>query len=195
MIVATEDALSLAVATKLLSASGLDVTVSLGGRGNGYLRAKARELNRTAEAQPVLLLTDLDSPDRCPVTLRAAWFGGAASRHMLFRVAVHEVESWVLADAASFAAFAHVSLGRIPPKPDTEADPKQALINLCRRSTSRDIREGIVPRRGSTASIGPLYNTLLSTFVATSWDPHVASTRSPSLNRALTRMNEHAARR
>src|SRR5215212_5511441 len=102
MIIAVEDPLSEAITRKLFAElrPDLRITSLLGNRGNTYLRAKARELNRVAAKIPVFLLTDLDSPAACPPGVIAEWVGGEPAPQFMFRVAVIEVESWVLADRA-----------------------------------------------------------------------------------------------
>ena len=77
MLIAIEDAVSEAVARKLLSSvrPDLAVTVALGRQGNGYLRSRARELNRAATSIPVLMLADLDDRSVCIPDVMMAWFG------------------------------------------------------------------------------------------------------------------------
>lgn len=53
---------------------------------------------------------------------------------MCFRIAVREVEAWLLADAEQAAGFLAVPLARIPAEPETLPDPKATLIALAGRS-------------------------------------------------------------
>lgn len=147
MILAIEDVLSEAVARKMVASFRADVEVStvIGRRGNTYLQGKARELNRTARTQPVMLIIDLDSPQNCPPALIAEWLGAQPQPHLLFRIAVMEVESWVLADRERIAAALAIPEHRVPLHTDSIGDPKQFLINLARRSRIRDVREDLVP--------------------------------------------------
>lgn len=190
MILAIEDALSEAVARKMVAAVRSDLVVSavIGLCGNGYLKARARELNRTARSQPVMLLTDLDSPIRCAPELIADWLDGKPQPNLLFRVAVMEVESWVLADRSEMALLLGVPEHRIPADTDSLAHPKEFIVNLARRSRSKRTREEMVPALGSTAKEGPFYNPLLTSFVQRAWSPRRASGSSPSLSRALARL-------
>lgn len=194
MIVGVEDAVSEAAVRKMLAVYDVAATVVLPLRGNTYLKSKAPGLNQTAQTQSVLLLTDLDSPGRCPASLRTSWLKGAPSPRLVFRVAVHEVEAWLLAHRNAFANFAGISASRIPKEIDSVADPKRALVNLCRKSSNTRVRSGIVPATGSTAGVGPDYNPLLTTFVARSWNPTEAAANSPSLARSLQRLEEHAGK-
>lgn len=190
MILAIEDALSEAVARKLLLVARpeITVTVAIGNRGYGYLKNRARELNRTAASVPVFILTDLDRPLSCPAGLIAAWLSAPAQRLLLFRVAVMEVESWVLADRARFASFLSVPDHRIPENTDEIAQPKEFIVKLARRSRRKDIRDDLVPAVGSTSPVGPVYNPRLVSFVENVWNPVAASAASPSLARALDRL-------
>ena len=193
MIIAVEDPLSEAITRKLFAEVRPDLTITtlLGNRGNGYLRRKARELNRAAVKLPVFLLTDLDSPELCPPGIIADWLGGEPAANLLFRVAVIEVESWVLADREQVATFIGVPEHRIPADTDSIPDPKQFLVNLARRSRSAEVRTDLVPAIGSTAAVGPLYNPRLVSFVATRWSATRARYASESLARTVTRL--HAA--
>lgn len=190
MILAVEDTLSEAVARKLLSVvrPEISVTVAMGHQGRGYLQNRARELNRTAASVPVLLLADLDRPLPCPPDLIASWLSAPAQRLLLFRIAVMEIESWVLADRGRFASFLSVPDHRIPANTDEIPQPKEFIVNLARRSRRKDIREDLVPAPGSTSSVGPAYNPRLAVFVDETWNPVTASEASPSLARAVTRL-------
>jgi hypothetical protein len=192
MILAIEDAVSEAVARKMLAEHNIEVSVALGRRGNGYLKQKAHELNRTAQTRSVFLLTDLDSPNRCPAALKDSWIPKATVQpRLIFRVAVLEVESWLMAHREGFADFAGVSEARVPKEPDLVPNPKQTLVNLCRKSKKTHIRTGMVPKPGSTAQVGPDYNPRLTEFVCNLWSPVVAARTSPSFRRALESVQKH----
>jgi hypothetical protein len=94
---------------------------------------------------------------------------------MAFRVAVHEVEAWLLADRANLARFLSVSRDILPRTVDEIRDPKATLVQIARRSRSRTIREGVPPRASSGRAIGPLYVTELSRFVQNRWDIDAAA--------------------
>lgn len=190
MIIAVEDPLSEAVTRKLFEEVRPDLSITglIGNRGNSYLRSKARELNRVAAKLPVFLLTDLDSPAICPPALIDQWLRSERAFNLLFRVAVLEVESWVLADRARLASFIGVPEHRIPSDTDAIADPKQFLVNLARKSRSTQMRMDLVPAAGSMARVGPLYNARLSAFVAESWSASRARIASRSLDRAARQL-------
>jgi len=194
MIVAVEDVLSEAVLRKTIFTVRPDVQVAtaIGQRGKGYLKAKARELNRTAVAVPVILLVDQDSSGDCPPSLITSWFGGTRSRRLLFSVAVMEIESWVLAHRSALATLLSIPEHRIPLSSDDIQQPKEFLVNLARQSRSKTIREDFVPAPGSTATVGPAYNLRLTRFVEATWSPTVAAQVSASLARTLERLKEFA---
>jgi hypothetical protein len=193
MIVAVEDVLSEAVVRKIVSTVRPDavVTAALGLKGKGYLKNKAPELNRTASAVPVFVLVDQDSPSLCPAGIAADWFGGELQPNMVFRVAVMEVESWVLAHRTGCAALLSIAEERIPQNPDQIVQPKEFIVNLARRSRSKRVRDEFVPAPGSTAGVGPAYNLRLAEFVEKEWSPVVAADASPSLQRTIRRLRSH----
>ncbi len=193
MILAVEDSLGEATARRLLAVFRPDLGAPdtvLGLKGNEYLRAKCRALNSAAAHMPVMLLADQDVPTRCPPRLISEWLGRGPTSRLFFRVAVMEVESWVMADREAFAALVGIPAHRVPTDTDSIPDPKQFLVNLARRSRIRRIRDGLVPARRSTAQVGPAYNALLVEFVNRTWDPDAARMASPSLRRTVVRLRD-----
>ena len=86
--IATEDALSEAVADRLIEEEnrGIYVAVRLGRKGKGYLKRELWRFKKIARYIPVLLLTDLDHI-KCPATLIDDWLGKMVLPDtMLFRV-------------------------------------------------------------------------------------------------------------
>jgi hypothetical protein len=190
---ATEDALSEAVGERLISdfASGrLAVSLRLRRNGFGYLKSRLGSFCEIAHRQPVILFTDLDKAE-CPMMLIQSWTQGVSLPNgLLFRVAVREIESWLLADHdAVIRLFGKKAAGHLPIKPDNADDPKAALIALAVHAP-RDIRGAIVADKRAIASQGILYNTELCRFVKETWNPKRARKRSPSLNRAILRIEE-----
>ncbi len=80
-----------------------------------------------------------------------------------------EIESWIMAHREAFARFISVSVNRVPKNTDEIEKPKEFLLSLVRKFRSKRLREDIVPRAGSTASIGPDYNNRLSGFIQEQW--------------------------
>ena len=103
----------------------------------------------------------------------------------VLRVAVREVEAWLLADGETLARFLGVSRRSIPSDPERLVRPKEAMVRLGRRSRKGAIRKDMVPRRGSGRAVGPAYTSRLIEFVGTEWRPAAAAERSDSLKRAI----------
>jgi len=186
--IATEDALSEAVVEKILGSALSDFHFAFKVRkgGYGYLRKNIRKFNKAAQTYPVLLLTDLDNA-LCASELTSSWLTIPKSPNFLFRVAVREVEAWLLADREAIAQFLNVSSSICPDSPDNLADPKQTLLNLVKKSKNRQIKHDLLPVKGSLSPVGLGYNTRLSDFVWKHWDVKRAVVRSDSLDRAWKR--------
>lgn len=189
---ATEDELSEAVGVRLIQdfADRLAVSLRLRKNGSGYLRSRLGSFCQIALHQPVIMFTDLDKA-ACPMTLIRSWTKGVSiPSGLLFRVAVREIESWLLADhEAVIQLFGKKAAGHLPAKPDEIDDPKATLIALAARAP-RHIRNAIVADKHVIASQGILYNAQLCRFVKETWNPKRARKRSPSLNRAVLRIEE-----
>ena len=194
VILAVEDELSESISTQILGHFDIEIWYTIRGKGNVSLRQKAPELNRSANGAAIFLLTDLDTPRECPPGLIRSWIRGALNPRFFFRVAVMEVESWVMADRIGFADFLSVPLHRIPSPTDNILNPKEFLLSLARRSKKKSVREALVPAPDTTLRVGNEYNILLSEFVQDHWDLGRAATASPSLKRTLDRLAEEKGR-
>jgi hypothetical protein len=104
-----------------------------------------------------------------------------------FRIAVKEVEAWLLADIEGLSQFFRVSKVNFPKKPENEIDPKQTLIELAKRSRLRTIKDDIVPIN-EYAKIGPNYNARMTEFVNEYWNIESAINRSRSLEKAFSKL-------
>ncbi|MEP0859270.1 hypothetical protein [Trichocoleus sp. DQ-U1] len=181
-----EDALSEAVLKEMLKQSQRPFSVGncLHGRGNGYIKKNISGLNHGAKGMPYLVLTDLDNAE-CPLSLISSWLPQPRHPNLIFRVAIKEVEAWLLAHREAFAEFLNISVNLIPGDVDEIPDPKQLLINLARKSKKRNLRDAIVPDSNSTAKIGKDYNGQLIQFVQQNWQVEPAQASSGSLQRAM----------
>ena len=186
---AVEDELSEAVLRRILSHLDRGYAVGTAYRqgGFGYLRRTITGWNRAAQGTPFIVLTDLDEYT-CPRALIEQWLKEPQHENLVFRVAVREVEAWLLADPENLAHYLRVQQAQLPTDPDTLPDPKRAILDLARKSRSSEVRGRIVPKRGSTAQQGPDYNGCLAGFVATGWNIGAAARQSPSLRRAVRRL-------
>ena len=184
--VAIEGASDEGVARSLLREVGVGHHIFTGRSGKSSLLKKLKSYNAAAQHMPWLVLVDLDDDFPCAPAAVEAWLNGdGLGAQMCLRVAVTEMEAWLLADADAIASFLGVNRSLIPLDPDGLPDPKGTIINLARRSTRRAVREGLVPRDGSGASVGPTYVSDINGFAEGRWRPQVARAASPSLDRAL----------
>ncbi len=144
---------------------------------------------------PVLVLADLDRPLSCPAALIQDLLRGVTiAPKMLVRIAVLEIESWIMADREGLANGLSIAASTVPHNPEEVEDPKRALTHLAAGSRSRAIREGIAPRRvRGTHRVGPGYNVILGQFVEEHWSPEAARHNSPSLSRSISRILSLAA--
>jgi hypothetical protein len=187
--IATEDQLSEAIVIRLISEISTPhyITFKLGKRGGGYLRSKMNSWCQMAQQQIVAVLTDLDRAN-CLIEFRDQWLVGEPPPNLLLRIAVREVESWVLADHVAMRALIGVK-GVLPSAPDELADPKQTLLKLAKRAPKK-IREDVIKIVDGNLMQGLGYNALLTAWVDSEWNPQRAAERSPSLARARLRLKE-----
>lgn len=191
ILVVVEDELSEAVMRRLVASAGSRLRVDrvVNERGNSKIKAGIPKYKLASHTVPHIVLTDLDRTP-CAPTLLDEWRISKLPPQMLFRVAVREVEAWLLADRHGLADFLAVPAIKIPLDPESLEDPKRSLINIARRSRKRRLAQEIVPEIGSAATIGPLYNARLSEFVRQGWNIDEARWAAPSLDRALRRVSE-----
>jgi hypothetical protein len=189
---AVEGAVDEAVVKRLIIEAGGEIGPIYGKRGKSLLRQRVNGYNNAAHYHPWIVLIDLNQDADCPPPLKAHWLPNPGP-FMCFRIAVREIEAWLLADRERFASFFRVPLSDVPTDPELLDDPKEVVIELSRRSQSRDIRLDMVPRTGSGRKIGPAYVSRLIEFVSDpqkGWRPERAARSSDSLNRSLTRIRE-----
>lgn len=190
--VATEDELSEAIALRLISEVQLphEVTYKLRRGGFGYLRSKMDSWCRMAEHQVMMVLTDLDRAN-CLVEFRDEWLAGRPlPASMIFRIAVREVESWILADHQAMRELIG-NKGVLPAQPDKLNDPKQALLGLG-KTAPKSVRDDLIRTIEGQLRQGVGYNARLTHWINTAWSPERAAERSPSLARARIRIQEAA---
>lgn len=183
-----EDDLSEYVMTRIVNSFGNKYLIcnTYNGNGFGYIKSNINGFNQASSGVPFFVLTDLDNYT-CPIALQNDWLCQPMRPNFIFRIAIREVEAWLLADIENFSHFLNVSAVNFPDNPEQEVDPKRSLINLARRSRRRAVREDIVPINDN-ASIGPNYNGRLMEFVNSNWDIDLAKGRSGSLLRTINRL-------
>lgn len=189
--IVTEDRLSEGLARRILEdaphpfsiqASYPDMSRRAAVAGNSYIHQKIEGFNTAAAHVPFFVLLDLDRRACAPSYLLELLPRGVA-KYMMIRIAITEVESWVLADRDAFSTFFSVARDHVSRSPDELPDAKLALFASIRKSRSRKIKEAILPS-GPTASHGPDYNGTLLKFIREAWHIDRATAGSPSLARA-----------
>ncbi len=192
-LIVVEDEPSEAVLRHLVTSAGYKLKVTKVFRANGFGNIKNRlpTFRNASHVIPHIVMTDLDAY-HCPIDLLKDWNVGQLPQRMLLRIAVHELESWLLADREGIAKLIKVPTTKIPIRPDDLPDPKQVLINLARKSRSHRFRSEFVPANGSKAKHGPAYNQHLSDFATQCWNSEKAALTSPSLHRSIVRIREFA---
>lgn len=156
--------------------------------GNGYIKKNIRSFNDAARYSPYIILTDLDDKN-CPKNLLDDWINFPVNPNFIFRIAVREIETWLIADKKNFSNFLGISMSLIPAgdidyHPELK-DPKLFIFNKVNRNSRKNsLKRDLIPI-DSTASIGPGYNTQMKRFIDDSWNIGEASLNSESLRRAI----------
>ena len=183
--VAVEGPSDVPVVRRILATAGLALGPVYGQSGKATINASIRAYNNAARHSPWFVLRDLDSDAPCAPELAkrllpepAAW--------MRFRIAVREVEAWLLAETVGIAAYLGVPRGLVPVAPETLDDAKLALVNLARRSKKSAIRKDMVPYPGLSSVVGPGYVSRLGDFATGHWNIDAAADRCDSLRRCIS---------
>ena len=187
--VAVEGASDLPVVRRILDFAGCSVHVVHGLAGKRHLNRNLHGYNNAARFAPWLVLRDLDHDAQCAAGLVQRLLP-APSKWMRFRVAVREVESWVLADPTSVSRYLRIRQALVPESPDQLLDPKQTLVNLARLSPIAAIRADMVPAVGMSNTVGPAYASRIGELAAHHWKPGVAVENSDSLRRCVDKLKE-----
>ena len=184
---AVEDDLSEGILRRLLQLRPVEYAVGTVFKkgGFGYLKKQTPAFNNLAKGCPVLLLTDLDARPCAPDLLKE-WLAVQRHKDFLLRVAVHEVEAWLLASGAGFGAFLGIRKDCSIEAPEELSDPKEMVLRIATSCPKRDIRDALV-RRDSSGCLkqGPAYNSALVSFVNNTWNPQAAESVCPSLKRMM----------
>lgn len=179
-----------AVGRRIVKELGGSVEVAYGKKGYGYIKNNIRKFDRcSTQYSSLLALVDLmDTGFDCPPDLIRKLLP-TSRPDTIFRIAVREIESWLIADRDNISKFLSVSKNIINNYPDGLYDPKQTLINIARRSRSREIKRLLVPKDDSTAVEGPGYTYKMMQFVNEIWDIYAACEKSDSLRRCVNVLN------
>jgi hypothetical protein len=193
IVLATEDVLSEQAGLRIAAEAGLLVGQQLRRNGSGYLKSRIPNFCKIASFQPVVVIADLDQV-RCPSQLLVDWLGRRERPDdLVIRVAVREIESWLMADHQAMRRLLGRRAGKLPREPEALLDPKGTLLNLARHAP-RDVREDLLPPEGAIASQGLGFNPRRGNLIRTDWSPARAAERSPSLRKTRERLRELAQR-
>jgi len=186
--IVVEGDLDKAVLERILIKLGIEVGRRYVLQGKDNIKRNLLQYNHAARYGNWVVLVDLNQDAECPPLLLSKWLPNR-NPSLQLRVAVPEVEAWLLADRRGMARFLKVPEQRLPLMPEREVDPKRTLINIARHSRNRSIREDIVPAVGSTARQGKGYTSRLIDFVVNYWNPERAARISPSLKHTLNSLS------
>jgi hypothetical protein len=173
-----------AVVRRLLVDVGAVPGEVYGKAGKTHLRRRVDGYNNAARHGPWLVLVDLNNDADCAPLLRAEWLPKSAP-WLCFRVAVRQVEAWLMGDAETLARYLGVARNRIPDDPERLPNAKVEMVKIARQSRMRAIREDMVPRPGSGRAVGPAYASRLIEYTQTYWRPEIAARRANSLRRTI----------
>jgi len=184
-----EGTLDLSISKRLLRHTGLIPGRVFGQTGKTDVVSRLPRYNAAARYSPWFALCDLNGDAECAPLYKTQVLPNP-SPWMVFRIAVREVEAWLLADRKNFSAFLGVRMADLPMRAERVHNPKETVVRIARRSRYRRIREEIIPRAGSGATVGPGYTGTLAEFVGhpeqVRWDPAEAASRAPSLSSCLS---------
>ncbi len=169
---------------RLCDVVGANLGTVYGRTGKSYVLRRAAGFNNSARFRHWVLLVDLDNDFRCAGEAVASWMPDPSAL-MCFRIAVRELEAWLLADWDTLAEYLMVSRDLFTVRPKDLENPKETLIDLARRSRSRAVREDMVPDPTAGQSVGPAYTARLIEFITNYWRPEVAAENSRSLTRCI----------
>jgi len=186
-LIVGEGLLDACAARRVLHSLGLQISPSRcldkGGKVGFWRDAKKYE-NMSRNDGLVFAVTDLDRAP-CASGLIQTKLGHTPFHRFILRIAAQQLESWLLADAPRIARYLLVPQNSVPRDPDRIQNPKQALVNVARKSRSRDIRSDMVPEEGLSGVVGKNYTRQMERFIEQHWQPLDAAAESPSLKRAI----------
>lgn len=190
LILVVEGITDLVVLNRLLgNANVLNFKTRIAG-GKANILNRLEEYNRAYRRTRWLVVIDLDQDAECaPEYLRE--ISPSPGKEMLLRIAVHSIESWIMADRIMFARFLGIHSDNVPLQPDSLGDPKAELISLIRRKCRRPrLRQDMLPTQGGKRKVGVRYTDRITEFVQLHWRPEVAAGRSESLARCIRALED-----
>lgn len=150
--------------------------------GYGKIKKNARKyIDMTRKNIIIISIVDLDTGP-CAPSLIEDWFDCSPQslpEKLIFRVAVREIESWLMADYREIASFLGIAVANFSKSPDDLDDPKNRLFTILKKKGHKKWHREMLPE--GNAHIGPLYNEKLKDFITKKWNPERAAKNSPSL--------------
>lgn len=185
--IACEGLLDRMVLEQLMMAHRLPVGPTYDRGGKVRLDERLRGYVNAARFLPWIVQRDLDNDANCaPELVRRLVPDPPAGLCLI--VAVRQVEAWLLADRPAMATFLRVGKSIIPDRPEDLPNAKAALVDIARRSRSRELREEMVPALASGRAVGIGYTARMQAFVQTHWDFRRACPVAPSLATLVARL-------
>lgn len=180
--VVVEGASDTGMAEAVIREAGGDVIRTIVKGGKTKLDPLIPKYNRAARRSPYVVFRDSDTV--CPRDLKQRLMINVDDVSPLFQLrVVHTMtEGWLLSDRAGFADYFGVSRDRIPRDSESLAHPKTTLLDLCSKSSIKDIRAEVVRPDGKE---GGLYTEHLNEFARSLWNVESAASNSESLERAV----------
>jgi len=162
--------------------------------GFGHIKTNIKGYYQSFVNVPCFVLTDLD--DRpCAPGLMTEWLGQSPPyrSNFIFRVAVREVEAWLLADHGAIAKFLGLNkeyVSREIIEADRLPDPKLKLLQLALRTKKSDLQKDMLRLENGSPRQGPAYNMRIGEYISKYWDIRNAAVFSDSLKRAVNALKK-----
>lgn len=160
-----------------------------GGKSN--IVKKFAAYNYSARTQYWFVLMDIDNPKKCPSAVIQE-MASELNPGMCFRLAIPQIESWLIADRRGLSKFLGISVDLITTYPDQLPNAKTEMVNLAYKSTKRLIRNDMVLETKNSIEPGLGYSLRLSEFASKHWNVHEASLNSPSLAKCINALKKLA---
>ena len=183
-----EDDCSEATIKKIIAMrSDLEIGTIYKKRGRNYIQENINFFNEVAEVTPYIVFSDLDF-DTCAPNLIRTWLRKKKHDNLLFRIAVPEVEAWLIADTQNFSRYFEVPKQEIRQDVELLYDAKKYLFHIIGKHCKKDIQNDILPK--GTSTVGKGYNKRMLIYISRYWNPMNAKENSDSLDRCINRVLE-----
>jgi hypothetical protein len=185
--IAFEDILSEAVITRILSRFFPEARIArrFHGRGSGYLKLHLQAFVNGSRHIPYFVLIDSDR-ESCAKKFLTTLIKDKPPRQCMLRIAVHEVESWLLADFNNLLKSLKIQSGKCFYNNTDEIErPKEYILKIIDRGAPEVIKKSLIHASCGGATQGPGYNSFMVRFAMEQWNIDAALYHSESLKRAV----------